>query len=393
MVREFARTGQVFQLSEGMSVRIRARVALWDRGGRYQLIVEEIDPDWSTGDQGQKLRRLVERLRREGILDSNGQLPMPGVPLRIGLITARDSAASQDFLQGLRASGYPFRVYAAWASMQGADTCRSVIGAFNRLLSIPDLDAVVLTRGGGSATDLAWFNDEHIAGVISQVPWPVISGIGHETDSTLPDYASHTSVRTPTKCAEFLVDRVADFQRDLDSLARVLCNAASSRLLEAGSRLSSTGRLLLRSGRAAFRLERQRLDNLADILSRGSGRCLRSASERLEGLGSLLTRDLVANKLSGSRRQLEMLLKAMASSLRHRMGLAGARLDSLQARVSGSDPEILYSRGWATVRNDRGELLKSISGTSLKEMLRITLRDGDIHARTEDIVPEGSEDE
>ncbi|MBN2608808.1 MAG: exodeoxyribonuclease VII large subunit [Candidatus Fermentibacteraceae bacterium] len=391
IVRSFAREGQVFQLKEGMTVRVRGTVTIWDRGGRYQLIVDDIDPSWSMGDQAMKLRRLVDRLRGEGVLQANGQLDMSPAPLRIGLVTSRESAASQDFLQGLKDSGYPFRVYAAWASMQGENTAGSVIGAFNRLLTVPDLDAVVLTRGGGSATDLAWFNDEHIAGVISQVPWPVISGIGHETDSTLPDFVSHTSVKTPTQCAEFLVNRVADFLANIDSLAVVLHRSASRRLAGIREGLSSLASVISRTGVMAFRMERHRLGALQDLLERSVKGAVKGAVSDLSDISAAFRRVLETGTVRRYARELHGLRRNLSVSARQRLALALSRLEGLRAAVSGNDPIRLYGRGWATVRNSDGELLRSIEDTSLKEMIEVTLRDGRLHARTERIVPEGSE--
>jgi exodeoxyribonuclease VII large subunit len=393
IVRAFAREGQVFQLSEGMTFRVRGAVTVWDRGGRYQLIVDDIDPSWSMGDQAMKLRRLVDRLREEGVLQANGQLEMPSAPLRIGLVTSRDSAASHDFLQGLRDSGYPFSIFASWASMQGEDTSGSVIAAFNRLLSIRDLDAVVLTRGGGSATDLAWFNDEHIAGVISQVPWPVICGIGHETDTTLPDFASHTSVKTPTQCAEFLVNRVADFLQNLDALAAVLHRSASRRLFRVRERLSSLAGMISRTGTMAFRMERHELRNLQGFLVRIARGTLAGASSELAGISARLRRTLETGAAERAAEELDRLRKGLHASLRQKLALAEARLDGLDAAVEGNDPARLYRRGWATVRRADGELLRSIEDTALEEMIAVTLRDGLIQARTERIVPEGSEHE
>ncbi len=393
IVRSFARESQVFHLKEGMTVRVRGMVTIWDRGGRYQLIVDDIDPSWSMGDQAMKLRRLVDRLRGEGVLQTNGQLEMPPVPLRIGLVTSRESAASQDFLQGLMDSGYPFRVFAAWASMQGENTAESVIGAFNSLLSVPDLDAVVLTRGGGSATDLAWFNDEHIAGVISQVPWPVISGIGHETDSTLPDFVSHTSVKTPTQCAEFLVNRVADFLGNIDSLAVVLHRSVSRRLARAREVLSSLAGVISRTGAMAFRMERHRLGTLQRLLERAARGAVKGTASELSDITAAFRRMLETCTFRRSMKELDRLRNTLAVSARQRLALALSRLESLQTSVSGNDPERLYGRGWATVRNADGELLRSIEDTTLKEIIKVTLRDGRLHARTERIIPEGSERE
>ncbi|MCK4807787.1 MAG: exodeoxyribonuclease VII large subunit, partial [Candidatus Aegiribacteria sp.] len=393
IVREFARAGEVFQLSEGMTLRIQGRITLWDKGGRYQLIVEKIDPSWTVGEQAQRLRRLVDKLRKDGILGMNAELDMPLAPLNIGLITAGGSAAEQDFIQGLKESRYPFRVYVAYAPMQGDDTAVGVIDSFNRLLTVPDLDVVVLTRGGGSATDLAWFNDEHIAGVISQVPWPVISAIGHETDTTLPDFASHTSARTPTHAAGFLVNRVADLMVNIDSLAVMLHRSASRGVAHARERLSSSAAVLSRSGRLIFRAQKQEINTFENWLVRSARSSIAAAFRRLERCGSSFKRVLETGTLGRFEKELNSLERTLISSVSRRFEIYSMRLENLEASVKGNNPERLYRKGWATVRGKEGELLRSIKDTSINEEIEVTLRDGSLLARTERIIPGRTDNE
>lgn len=393
VVREFARVGEVFQLSEGMTLRIQGRITLWDKGGRYQLIVEKIDPSWTIGNQAQKLRRLVDKLKKDGILGMNAELDMPLAPLNIGLITAKGSAAEQDFIQGLKDSRYPFRVYAAYAPMQGDGTTRGVIDSFNRLLTVPNLDVVVLTRGGGSTTDLAWFNDEHIAGVISQVPWPVISAIGHETDTTLPDFASHTSTRTPTHAADFLVNRVADLMGSIDSLAVVLHRSASRGVAHARERLSSTAAVLSRSGRLIFRAQKQEINTLENWLVRSARSSITAACRRLERCGSSFARVLETGILGRLNKELNSLQRTLATSISRRFEIYSMRLENLEASVRGNNPERLYRKGWATVRGVEGKLLRSIRDTSIKEQIEVTLRDGSLSAKIERITPGRTDNE
>ena len=393
IVRSFARAGEVFQLTEGMTLRIAGRVTLWDKGGRYQLIVEQIDPSWTMGSQAHRLRRLVDKLRKDGVLEMNGELPMPLAPLNVGLITARGSAAGQDFIQGLAESTYPFRIFAAYAPMQGDGTARGVIDAFNRLLSLPDIDVVVLSRGGGSGTDLAWFNDEHIAGVISQVPWPVISAIGHETDTTLPDYASHTSVRTPTHAANFLINRIADYTANIDSLASLLHRAASRGVARARERLSSTAAVLLRSGSLIFRTQRQEISSLENWLVRGARSSITAASGRLERCGDSLESTLRTGTLRMHEKELNSLEKTLAQSVSRRLEMCSMRLQNLEAAVTGNNPQRLYRKGWATVRGRNGELIRSISNTSIKEKIEVTLRDGSLSAEIHGITPGRTDNE
>lgn len=393
VVREFAREGQVFQLEPGMTLRIQGRVTVWDKGGRYQLIVNRIDPVWSLGSQALKLRKLVESFRREGVLEANGELSMPLLPLRVGLITSKGSAASHDFLQGLRQSGYPFRVHAAWSSMQGSSTASEVVRAFNELLKVRGLDAVVLTRGGGSATDLAWFNDEHIGRVISQVPWPVISGIGHETDTTLPDYVCHTSVKTPTHCADFLVNRVADFAADLDSLASVLHRSVTERVSMERQKLVSMGAVLKRSGRMVLRSLERQLDSQGEWFAKSVQKALSAAFSKLERSEERLIRNLRTAGIGRRREKVEALRKTLASNVMYRLKKCSLELGGLEASVTASDPEKLYRRGWATVRGEDGKLIRSVSGTSPGDRIDVKLNDGVLKALTEETVSEGKEHE
>ncbi len=393
IVRSFARTGEVFQLIEGMTLRIQGRITLWDKGGRYQLIVEQIDPSWTMGNQTHRLRRLVDKLRKDGILEMNAELRMPLAPLSVGLITAQGSAAEQDFIQGLVESRYPFRVFAAYSPMQGDGTTRGVIESFNRLLTVPDLDAVVLTRGGGSATDLAWFNDEHIAGVISQVPWPVISAIGHETDLTLPDFTSHTSVRTPTHAANFLVNRIADLTGNIDSMALLLHRTASRGIAHARERLSSAAAVLQRSGRLIFRTQKQEINTIENWLIRGARSTISAASRRLERCGGSLVSALRIGSLRRLEKELDSIERTLASSIFRRLEMCSMHLQNLEAAVTGNSPQRLYRKGWATVRGMNGELLRSVSDTSIKEEIEVTLRDGSLSARIERITPGRTDNE
>jgi exodeoxyribonuclease VII large subunit len=387
IVRAFAREGQVFQLTEGMTIRIQGRITLWDKGGRYQLIVNDIDPSWTMGNQAKRLRRLVDKLRQEGILQANGELAMPIAPLNVGLITAHGSAAEQDFIQGLKDSRYPFSVHTAYAPMQGNGTTQGVIDSFNRLLTVPDIDAVVLTRGGGSSTDLAWFNDEHIAGVISQVPWPVISAIGHETDTTLPDFVSHTSVKTPTHAADFLVNRMADLLGNIDSLAVVLHRAASRSAAAARERFSTVAAVLSRSGRLIFSVQNQEMNTLQNWLVKSTGISISAASGRLERRGNSFEKVLKTGNIRRLGKELNSLEWELASSVLRKLEISLMRIENLEAVVKGNNPERLYRKGWATVRGKNGKLLRSIKDTAIKEKIEVTLRDGSLMAKTEKIIP------
>lgn len=388
VVREFAREGSVFELREGMNLRVHGKVSLWEAGGKYSFIIESIDPAWTMGIQAELLRNLVDKLTPEGVLAANAELIMPAAPLRVGLITAKDSAACNDFLHGLSTSSFPFEVYAAWAVMQGTDTANSVIRAFNALLSIPDIDVVVLTRGGGSATDLAWFNNEHIARMISQVPWPVISGIGHETDTTLPDFAASARAKTPTHAADILVNRVADFLRDIESLAVVLHRSASRGVASARERLAGNAGILARGAGMILRTQLHELQTLENWLLKHVQNNLSSASGRLNGSGLSLEKAIIAGLSDRRERELHFLSERLLLSISGKLNTCSMKLDSLDAVITGNNPERLYRRGWTTVRDKDGTLIRTVKNVKIHDEIEISFRDGSINAEAKRISPE-----
>jgi len=336
------RQGILFDLQNETEVRIRAEVSFWERSGRFQIVMKGFDHSFSGESSAIHLQKLVAKLSEEGILQENGTLEMPVIPLSVGLVTSQNSAAEKDFVKTLEESGYPFRVYAAWASMQGSETAGSVCSAFTRLLMSPacdNLDVVVLTRGGGSATDLAWFNDEKIARTIAQLPWPVISGIGHEIDTTLPDHAAHTRAKTPTHAASILVNRAAEFDDTVSRMSRGLFSAFAPRIQMEGMRINSIA-ALLRSCLATLPIRRK--EELHRVVSS---------------------------------------LKAAATEGIHRNE---RDLTSLESRLDMRNPEKMLALGWAVVRNEQGKPLKNTASVSPGDRISVSMQGGRLKAMVEE---------
>ena len=194
-----------------------------------RLIVEEIDPTYTLGKLAQEKQKLIAALKEKGVLDKNKQLPLPLVPLTIGLITSDDSAAYNDFISELRKSGYGFKVYLRNTLMQGKNAPKDVCRALAELQGIDGLETIVITRGGGSLAELSCFDSALIAEAVAACPVPVLSGIGHEINITVTDLASHTYAKTPTAIAQHLVTRVAEFLSGLDEqLERVIREAQTT---------------------------------------------------------------------------------------------------------------------------------------------------------------------
>ncbi|MDQ3385144.1 MAG: exodeoxyribonuclease VII large subunit, partial [Actinomycetota bacterium] len=194
-----------FRLSDGIEVRVRGRLQYGF--GRIQLVVSEIDPVHTLGRLAAARDRVLDALDAEGLVGRNASLPLPLAPLRLAVVTSDGSAACHDVLHELAASGLGFRVGLVDARVQGHGAEASLLAGLTRAISSgPDL--VLLVRGGGSRTDLAAFDSERIARLIAGAPIPVLTGIGHEIDSSVADLVAHRAHKTPTACAAAVVEQV-----------------------------------------------------------------------------------------------------------------------------------------------------------------------------------------
>ncbi|MEZ5314145.1 MAG: exodeoxyribonuclease VII large subunit [Thermoanaerobaculia bacterium] len=275
------------KLADGQKVRCRVAVDFYPPGGRLQVQVREVDPNFTLGELARRREETIRALAEGGLLERNKELPFPEIPLRIGLVTSQGSAAYHDFLATLAESGYGFRVLFVHAAVQGAEAERNVPSAIE-LAAAAGAEALVLIRGGGSKGDLAAFDSRAVAEAVGRAPLPVLTGLGHEIDESVADLAAHQSFKTPTKVAEFLVATVTAAEESTARLSDRLLREARRNLAEAANRL---GRAERRASTARQRLQRAgaRLATLAEALKRAADYRLKSAALKLDGWARLLT--------------------------------------------------------------------------------------------------------
>ena len=216
-------SANAFDLKDDIEVKFLCRVDFYPPHGAVRLIVESIDPIYTLGKIAQERQKLIAILQKKGVLAKNKQLELPLVPLRIGLITSFDSAAYNDFVAELKKSGFAFQIFLINSLMQGKGTEASVCAALDRFDKMKGLDVAVITRGGGSIADLSCFDSRMIAEKIAASRFPVLSGIGHEINTTVTDLAAHTFAKTPTAVAQLLVEHLRTFIAGAEeSLDRIL---------------------------------------------------------------------------------------------------------------------------------------------------------------------------
>lgn len=270
-------------LRDGVEIRVRGTIGVEKRNSVIRLSLLEIDPEFTAGRLAIDRAEVLRRMTADGSLGANSLLPAPLVPLRLGLVTSRGSAAHADFIDQLRRSGYRFAVKTAHTTVQGDSAPDRIAAAISRFE--PEMvDMLALVRGGGSQLDLTAFDSETVARAIAASPVPVITGLGHDTDRTVADEAAAYAEKTPSAAGEWVVARVGNFAQRLTTARQVIfreSQVALDRHREMLRRAASD----LAGG--AFALDRQSdtLTSIRDGISSSARRVIADQGRLLVSLG------------------------------------------------------------------------------------------------------------
>lgn len=328
-----------FMPQDGDAVIAHGRVSVYEAGGVYQLYADSLLPV-GRGDLALAFEQLKQRLEAEGLFDPAHKKPLPAWPRKIGVVTSADAAALQDILNVLRRRWPLASALVAPTLVQGREAPPQIIRALQWLDGRHDIDLIILARGGGSLEDLWPFNDEQLVRAIVAARHPIITGVGHETDFTLADFAADQRAPTPSAAAELVAPDQREIRARLLERQRAAAGYLQRRLQEAGSRLQTLARALRHlSPRRRLDNNRQRLDNLVNRLDQ-------AASRELE------------------RRR--------------------SRLQLLQTRLTAISPLATLSRGYAIVYGADSRLIRAVAQAVPGERIEIRLADGQFPARVED---------
>ncbi|MEY3690755.1 MAG: exodeoxyribonuclease large subunit [Actinomycetota bacterium] len=247
------------ELKDGMRVRLFGEVDFYAPTGRLGLKVTDIDTKLAAGDIAAKRAELVQRLKEDGSTQRNKRCEVPLVPLRLGIISSSQAAGYGDLRKHLDESGYAFGITLCDVRVQGDAAPAMIVDALGVLGRRDDIDVVLLIRGGGSKSDLATFDDEGIARAIAACPHPVFTGIGHDMDESIADLVAHTACKTPTACADLVIDIVSGFVGRLGDAADRVNMVSRTALVQARGRVSRAAERLTVRPRAVLEREMQRL--------------------------------------------------------------------------------------------------------------------------------------
>jgi exodeoxyribonuclease VII large subunit len=277
-------------LRSGITILFKATIEYHELYG-LSLNISDIDPSYTAGDMALRREGIIRRLTADGVMTMNRELPLAPYPRNIAVISSSKAAGYQDFINHLinNPYGYVFKPGLFEAAMQGETTESSVINALDRIsATADDFDATVIIRGGGSTTDLSWFDSYDIAFYITQFPLPVMTGIGHEKDLTVTDMVSWRSFKTPTAVADFLVEQTLDSENRIVDMASSLYTEAAGMISSAEEQLSSLQNRTAATARLITRVKDEQLGYHAETLLRSKNNLIRAAKERIDRLESAL---------------------------------------------------------------------------------------------------------
>lgn len=349
----FKRSAQMlnFAPKDGQSVEVFGRLGVYEPRGELQLVVESM----RTTGQGtwfEQFLKLKAQLEAEGLFNADRKRPIPERPRAIGILTSLGAAALHDVATALQRRVPHIPVVLSPALVQGADAPASLLQALQALSAKPEIDVILLVRGGGSLEDLWAFNDEQLARAIVACPVPIISGVGHETDFTIADFCSDLRAPTPTAAAELCAISQADLVQQVMGLQELMQNLAHRQIDKCSQGLDLAQS---RIGRPSQAVSQQvlRLTRLGQMMH-----------QRMASHTQACQHNLVNKKA-----QLE---RALGQAIQNNQ----QRVHRAQLRLGLLDPKLVLQRGFAWLSDEKGQAVSSINQAKVGQPVRATLADG-----------------
>ena len=349
-------------LQTGLKVLVQCSVEFHALYG-MSLNITNIDPVYTLGEEEKQRREIIERLQTEGVIDMNKTLELPTLLQRIAVISSETAAGYQDFMQSLHRNRaqLPFSTTLFNAAMQGTEVEQSVVAALERIFEQEqNFDVVVIIRGGGAKTDLRWFDNYSIAAHIAQFPLPIITGIGHDKDTSIADLVAHTALKTPTAVAEFLIDHMNGVLQQWHDLQQQLTASCAAIIEKQHSVLTEYNRELEMRGRHRIENETMRLQFAKNQLA------------------SAIKTSIVHNA-----QHIETYKKQLKTAAQQLLHTHKQTLQLYETKIAANDIDTILSKGFTLTTNAGGKRLRSVHDVQAHESIRTYFVDGVVESVVE----------
>ena len=369
----------VTQPEEGLEVVATGKITTFAGQSRYQMIVSEMSVA-GIGALMAQLEKRKKKLEAEGLFDKSIKKEIPYLPEIIGVVTSPSGAVIQDILHRL-SDRFPRKVLLWPVAVQGercAPDVAAAINGFNRLTpggAMPRPELIIVARGGGSIEDLWGFNEESVVRAAAESEIPLISAVGHETDTTLIDFASDLRAPTPTAAAEYAVPVRADLMGWLSSMDERRVRSLSTGLEIKRQRLKDLSRGLPAPDELVA-MSTQRLDSISERLPRALITVSNNKRTMLLQTSAGLRRSLLENKLVDRSEAINRFVKSIQSNMKVIIQRNQSALESLERLRQTLGYEATLQRGYAVIRNESGGIVTSVKVADVSKSLEIEFQDG-----------------
>lgn len=326
-------------LKQGMSVKLKVNVDYHERYG-LKLIIEDIDSSFTIGQLELQRLAILKEIKEKGLLHKNAQTHLPVVVQRLAIISSGRAAGYKDFIKHLEDNYYSYdiRIELFEAAMQGQAVETEVLACLDQIEKQQDeFDAVAIMRGGGARTDLAAFDNLALCLRVANFPFPVLIGIGHEIDQSLLDLVAYTSLKTPTAVADYVIERNAGFEGELDELDTLLRDEVRARLNN----------------------EERKISLLAHAVNQG-----------------------VRSRLIHDRNKIDQALRMMQHATKNLVLKHKERISYMEKLISAINPDHILARGF-TITSHQGQTITNAKSVKKGMELQTTFMDGIVKSKAE----------
>ena len=363
-------------LREGLKVLVRVKVEYHETYG-LSLIINDIDPAFTLGEMALRRQQILRRLEEEGVLSMNKELEFPIVPQRIAVISSSQAAGYSDFIKQLSGNpgGFAFMYSLFEAVMQGNETERSIIHALDSISERTDLyDVVVIIRGGGSQSDLSWFDNYNIAYHVTQFPLPIITGIGHEKDLSVTDIVAYRTEKTPTAVADFLINCMSSAENSLIQIGLSISGLVADILEVYRERITAASMKIIPLARMKLSIEKENLSSMMlELINVGKEFILREEYESGASLSKLVSAAVNFIRIKDS--SVVALLNDIHLNSYRMIRETRQKMDTMTGSLKILNPENVLKRGY-TITSREGMIITGIENIRAGDIIDTRFSDG-----------------
>ncbi|HEY2899174.1 MAG TPA: exodeoxyribonuclease VII large subunit [Polyangia bacterium] len=371
-----------FRPEEGMAVRVRGRLTIYEGRGKFQMSVTDIEPT-GAGALAVAFEQLKKKLAAEGLFDAARKRPLPFLPRRLGVVTSSSGAVLRDIIR-VAHRRFPVSILLAPTPVQGDGAALSIASALRRLQDVPDVDVIIVARGGGSLEDLWAFNEEPVARAIVACKVPVISAVGHETDFTIADFVADVRAPTPSAAAALAVPVADDLRAELILLSRRGARGVQANLHQ-GRLIMERARARLGDPRRLLGSRRQAIDELVERSHRAWRRRMVGDRTALRTVELALYRSHPQRRIAVQRAALIALNERLQNRMRLERDRRHRALESCHAKLGALSPLRVLERGFSLTVGPDGHLVTNAAQLRPGDAVRVRLNQGELGAEVREV--------